>query len=122
MDLGEEEVAHGSRAPLDAADLIHEDGRLEDLFGPERVLVVRVVDHADDVLDGVLLVLGLLEIDLGRGPLVLVDGLDRLREGVEECPVRLRIRLTEAARSGDDQGGRAPAENLVRGGDGPYPW
>src|SRR5205823_7901005 len=36
-------------------------------------------------------------------------------------PVRLRIRLAEAARGGDDQGGGAAPENLVRGGDGPDP-
>src|ERR1022692_3280311 len=73
VDLREEQIFPRSGLRLDRADLVHEFRRLVDFLRRQSERVIRRIDHSENVVDAVLGVLGLLQIDLGRRPLVLVD-------------------------------------------------
>src|ERR1700681_4299575 len=87
LHFGKEEILPGAGLGLDGANFVHEVRRLSYLLRRQRIRVIGRADHAVDVVDRTLGVLGLFQIDLGRRALVLVDAVDRFLERVIECLV-----------------------------------
>src|ERR1700704_3183142 len=90
MHVGEEQILPRFGLDLDGADLGHEVGVLHHILRRRRVDNLRVVHHARDIVDRVL-VLGYADVRFGRRALVTVDNGFRLVECLDECAVELRI-------------------------------
>src|SRR5262245_38079604 len=115
-NLREEQVVDGGRRFFERADLGHKLRRLENLLRLQSVSIVLVAYDLHDVVDAVLGVLGHVEVELRCGPLVPVDDLDGLAQGVVERLVSLGVGIPELGACCQEHGRGGSTKGFVVGG------